>query len=252
MYIDWIKQKVSGSPGTGNITLGSAVTGYIALADDSRVTEGSLVHYTIEDGANRERGVGTYSAIGPTLTRTKVLAKIESNIHTESPGTPLTLTSGAVVSCSAVSTPLNHRGAFIYNSAVQSIANTTWVSLTFNSGNNDEYHSTSTNTSRLVVPSGVSKIELVGNALIASNATGFRGVRFIKNGAVTSGIASTILIPSVSANSAIGLHITSPVLSVVPTDYFELQVYQSSGGALNAGTASAAGEDTYFSIKVIE
>lgn len=55
--------------GTGTITLGSAVSGYLTFAL-AGVANGDVVDYAIKDGANSEIGTGTYTSAGTTLTRT--------------------------------------------------------------------------------------------------------------------------------------------------------------------------------------
>lgn len=61
--------------GTGTITLGSALSGYQALAAGDN---GSTVHYTIKDGTAWETGYGTYTHSGTTLTRTLVASSTGS------------------------------------------------------------------------------------------------------------------------------------------------------------------------------
>jgi hypothetical protein len=55
--------------GTGTITLGSAVSGYLSFAG-AGVANGEIVRYGIKDGSNSEVGYGTYTSAGTTLTRT--------------------------------------------------------------------------------------------------------------------------------------------------------------------------------------
>lgn len=54
--------------GTGTITLGSAVSGYLSFAS-AGVSNGDVVSYGIIDGASSEHGYGTYTSAGTTLTR---------------------------------------------------------------------------------------------------------------------------------------------------------------------------------------
>jgi len=58
--------------GTGTITLGVALPSYLSFAS-AGVLDQDVVTYVIEDGANREIGVGTYTSAGATLSRDTVL-----------------------------------------------------------------------------------------------------------------------------------------------------------------------------------
>lgn len=57
--------------GTGAITLGSAVSGFLSFAA-AGVTNGQEVFYGIKDGSASEVGRGTYSTAGTQLTRTVI------------------------------------------------------------------------------------------------------------------------------------------------------------------------------------
>lgn len=91
-----VQMTVSGTPGQGSITLGSATPGFQSF-DDAGIATGSTVSYAIRDNSAFEVGFGTYTASGTSLARTTV---VESS--TGDPENPrLNLTSEAIVSVTA-------------------------------------------------------------------------------------------------------------------------------------------------------
>lgn len=71
-FLDRAKMSVSGSPGTGDVTLNAAAPGFQSFAT-AGASDGDRISYVIEEvGGLYEFGVGTYVASGPSLTRDAV------------------------------------------------------------------------------------------------------------------------------------------------------------------------------------
>lgn len=122
-------------------------------------------------------------------------------------------------------------------SAAQSIANATWVSLGWDTTITDPYagHSNTVNNSRYVAQVA-GYYAAAGVASYVSNGTGYRATSIAVNGTivkagvgwwVTSDPGDTIAVPS-------------PVRPVFLNigDYVELKTAQNSGGALNTNVAA--------------
>jgi hypothetical protein len=63
-----LARMTSATTGTGTLTLGAAVAGYLTFSG-AGVADGDVVLYGIKDGSSSEVGWGTYTASGTTLSR---------------------------------------------------------------------------------------------------------------------------------------------------------------------------------------
>ena len=134
-------------------------------------------------------------------------------------------------------------GCSLYDSnATQSIATGTDTVVTFNSEffDTDGFHSTSTNTGRITIPSGKGgKYLFIASALFVNLASG-KEARFYKNGSQLLTYGWT------SASGVAGTSI-SAIINLVATDYIEFRVVQGSGGNADLyKSGGGAGEYAYF------
>lgn len=94
MLANWVRETTA-TTGTGTITLAGAVSGFVAFS--AAYSDGDLVPYVVEDGTNRERGLGTFTASGTTLARTLVLETLVSGTLDKSAPTAISLSGSATV-----------------------------------------------------------------------------------------------------------------------------------------------------------
>ena len=145
---------------------------------------------------------------------------------------------------------LAFRGALAYLGANQSIndSSITVISFTSESYDTSAIHDNSTNPSRLTVPAGVTRVKLITQVEFAGNASGYRSIFIYKNGGSYQGEPQVVVAPQATANR---IQAVSAALTVVAGDYFEVNVYQTSGGPLNA-IGGGNGDNTWFAMEIIE
>ena len=119
----------------------------------------------------------------------------------------------------------------VYNSANESILDSTATALTFNSErfDNDTMHSTSSNTER-VTATTAGRYLFIGNSAFAANATGTR-LSQITHSVGPTDIAREWL-PITGAASTTVLNVAT-IQAMAAAEYMTLQAWQTSGGALN-------------------
>lgn len=138
-----------------------------------------------------------------------------------------------LVADSAASTGLKWIGAqgcSVYKSGNQAITSTnTWTTITFDSENfdTDSMHSTSTNTSRITIPSGLAGKYVITANLAWTAGVGARGLAIAKNG-------TRLNYDFMNATTAFDTYQNSSVIvDLAVNDYIEIQAFQSTGGSLN-------------------
>lgn len=124
--------------------------------------------------------------------------------------------------------------------AVQSIPDNTFTKISFTNVNNvsaPEYWNIA-NPTRLVAPRG-GIYEIKCAITFASNATGFRQVRLLLNGTPVTAPQTLNTLGAVTGFDTV-LNVVFPQVNMGGGQYVEVEVNQTSGGALNVGTNSWA------------
>lgn len=140
-------------------------------------------------------------------------------------------------------------GALVYKTSTQTLGTSAYFPLIFGGENYDtaSIHFITTNPERLTVPSGVTKVRLVGQVRFNDvTGSGMRGARMEVNGAYSSGL------PAIEVQSAVNIYtminLQSAVLDVTSGSYFTLSAIQGTGGNLDI----LANDFTWFGMEIIE
>jgi hypothetical protein len=132
-------------------------------------------------------------------------------------------------------------GCALYKSGNQTISNSANNTLTWDSEHFDTntFHSTSSNTERITIPSGKDGYYLFTAAVrFNTNSTGRRYIELFKNGSASSTAVMETQPGQYNHN------VLAFVVSAVATDYFTLDAHQSSGG--NLDVLGAISNGTFF------
>jgi hypothetical protein len=203
----------------------------------------------VKDGAAAIRTLG--SSIDTTtknLNPSTTLGDIEYRSSTANTNTRLGIgTTGQVLTVvggvpSWASAGAGFKGVSLWQTTDISLANDTTVALTWDSENfdTDAFHSTSTNTGRITIPSGLNgKYHINGAISFVGGGAGFRRVDVLKNGTVFIYGGN---IASASASGGTQIIPFSVLLDLVATDYVSISVSQASGGTISTLGGQAFGQ----------
>jgi len=141
------------------------------------------------------------------------------------------------------------RGALVYGSQTITdmivLSQKTWSSEAYDT---DNIHNMVTNTERLTVPTGVSKVRLSFQVVGTASVGGWTAAKIFKNTAgVQLGTSSPSFSTSTIGHTATLVGITA-ILQVVPGDYFRVMC----AGNPAIFSADANGDNDWFAMEIIE
>lgn len=237
---------------TGEVLTAADVDGYLmqgvwvfasAAARDAAVTspqEGNFAY--LKDTNVTTYYTGSAWANLDTTGMTNPMTTTGDTIYSSSGSTPARLgigSTGQVLTVAAGvpswATPAAGGSTFVgcrlYKTANQTMSNSTWTTITYDaeSFDTDGFHSTSSNTSRITIPSGKGGYYLINVRVnIDANATGARLARLTVN--TNELFAGTEFAGSSAAASK---YTFSTIQNLSVGDYVEVLCLQNSGGNLD-------------------
>jgi hypothetical protein len=234
---------LTGGGTSGAITVGiqaasTTQSGAVQLSDSTSTTSSVLAStptatkaaYDLANGAVAKSIV---DAKGDLIAATA--ADTVSRLAVGTNGQVLTADSTAATGlkwASASSTPTFVGCSLTQSTDSQTISNATWTAVTFDTEavDTNAFHSTSSNTSRITIPTGYAGKYQVNYSVSygTGSATGLRYAQIYKNGVTYVGSA-TVLSATTSANISAN---NSVIMVLAEADYIEAYIYQSSGSSM--------------------
>lgn len=246
-YIGNTIVELSSAPGTStSINLAGIPPGSGRMTFRSQHANGAAdVFYFMEAGASREWGISTLTHGTPdTLSRDTVLgnhlgttARINftgsTYVYNTTPAEKAIYVGADGVVRIGTTGERMSKSATVQLTADASISHATHTAVSWSSAAFDDGAIWSGGApTRLTVPAGFTRARLVGNVSWAAASGGVRRIGFRKNGAVGIGLGwSQVTTPS--AGTGEYQNYATGFIPCVATDYFELYIFQGSGGSLN-------------------
>lgn len=123
--------------------------------------------------------------------------------------------------------------------AAQSISNSSFTLVTWDTNVQDDVGAFSAAApTKIIVPGGYTRLRLLLYGIWAASGVGNRYQFIVKNSSVQAGAIFQFTGPAFDQNS---VSIVSPWITVSPGDYFQILLWQNSGGNLGYGGAVTAG-----------
>lgn len=214
-YCD-LKMPKTGGLFTGNVTIVNA------QAFEGQTTTGGAVILTFVDGSNNAV-FGSWSNAS-TQFRTTDARYFRFNMNSLGDRKSVAWRDGCRVLNSA-------------NLSVATGTAFTVVSWDTDDYDDNSYHSTTTNKSR-ITPGVAGRGSFTANMSWGANNTGSRALSIQKNGAEVIGGAWVDGAADTNSGYATGQNVSTGIIDFTATDYFEVYVRQNSGANLNAALAT--------------
>ena len=148
------------------------------------------------------------------------------------------IADGAVTNAKIANGAISLPRVKVTRTANQEATNGATLTITFpdEAVDTDAFHSTTSNTSRITIPSGLGGDYVVmGSVTCAANGSGKRALWITKNGTLQNGSADLV---NSGANAEFRITVTNLLVGLVATDYLELNFFQNSGTNLNVTDAT--------------